>query len=203
MRNGLTLMFAAMLVLVTVVASAGVQQAGRPQATVVGEEERTDSVREFVGEFYAWYARTMGGLKGLDLALKERSRAFSTVLFQALKADRDAQANVSGFIVGLDFDPLTGHQYTCERYEVGDVTPKAKTDRVEVFAVCSGRKSAKPDVVAEVGREGGHFVFVNFFYENTEEAHPQSTNLLAILKLLQEARAGRKPNRKRAGSADR
>jgi Protein of unknown function (DUF3828) len=155
-----------------------------------------ESVRSFVSEFYQWYVpKTLEPHSGpaWDLALKHRSRVFSSELFRALKEDSNAQAKASGEIVGLDFDPFLNTQDPCERYEVGSIVPEEQTYRVEVFGTCSGTKKAKPDVLAQVELRGGHWVFTNFLYPNLEKEYPNSANLLATLKALRQEREGGKP----------
>jgi hypothetical protein len=90
--------------------------------------------------------------------------------------------------VGIDFDPILNSQDPCKRYEVGKITRKGDNYWVEVYGVCSGKKSEKPDVIPELARIGGKWLFVNFHYENLMEEYPQSGDLLAKLKILREER---------------
>lgn len=164
--------------------------------TAKNTQERRASVQSFVREFYTWYVPKV--LKhhagpAWDLALKYRSHVFSVELFRALQEDSEAQAKVTGEITGLDFDPFLNTQDPCEHYDVGEAVPAGEAYRVAVFSVCSGKKHEEPDVIAEVGRQNGHWVFVNFVYENLAKQYPNSANLLATLKLLQEERGEPKP----------
>lgn len=152
------------------------------------------SAQDFVRQFYNWYvsvaAKENTGPPS-DLALKYRSNVFSRKLFRALKKDSDASKKASGEIVGLDFDPFLASQDPGKRYQVGKVTREGDSYRVEVFGVWSGKKSAKADVVPEVVRKKGHWLFVNFHYPNAVDA--KSENLLGILDvLLHERQAGTK-----------
>lgn len=117
----------------------------------------------------------------------------SSGLFEALKEDSDAQAKASGVIVGLDFDPFLNTQDPCEHYEVGGIVQREQTYRAQIFGVCSGKKSEKPDVIAQVERQRGRWIFVNFDYPDLEKQYPNSANLLATLKALEEERSGGKP----------
>lgn|SRR5487761_55474 len=147
------------------------------------------SAGEFVQQFYDWYVpRALKHNAGpaSDLALKYKDRVFSPKLFRALKEDSDAQANVNGPIVGLDFDPFLASQDPAERYEVGKATRKGGSYWVDVYGIWSGKKSEKADVVAEVARTDGRWLFVNFYYPNA--ASPRSGDLLSVLALLQEDR---------------
>lgn len=158
--------------------------------------EGPDSVRSFVSGFYQWYVpKTLKPHTGpaWNSVLRYRSRMLGTGLFQALKEDSDAQAKASGEIVGLDFDPFLNTQDPCEHYEVGEVIQKEQIYRAQIFGVCSGKKNEKPDVIAQVERQSGHWIFVNFDYPNLQKEYPDSANLLAILKALQEERKGNKP----------
>ena len=112
----------------------------------------------------------------------------SSNLLRALKDDSDAQAKASGEIVGLDFDPFLNTQDPCEHYEVGEIVQQEQTYRAQILGVCSGKKNEKPDVIAQVERQSGHWVFVNFDYPGLERQYPSSANLLATLKALQEER---------------
>jgi hypothetical protein len=149
-----------------------------------------EAVAGFVQEFYSWYLPE--ALKTQEepvwnVALKYKRSAFSPALFRGLKDDSEAQAKASGEIVGLDFDPFLNTQDACDRYEVGTVTPQEAGYRVDIYAVCSGKRSSKPDVVAELERLDGSLVFVNFRYPAV------GRDLLGILRTLREGR--QKPHR--------
>jgi len=149
------------------------------------------SARDFVQEFYAWYVpRALKAHEGpaWDLALEYKAHAFSPELLRALKADSDAQAKVSGEIVGLDFDPFLNTQDPCERYECGTVAKKGGEYWINVYGICSGKRSETPDVVVELMPRGDGWEFVNFHYENLIKDHPASADLLAILRLLRRDR---------------
>jgi hypothetical protein len=169
-----------------------------PQTTT-SNQEALKSARRFVQEFYSWYVpKALGpSYDSLHLALKFRSYAFSTELFKALKEDSDAQARAHE-PVGLDFDPFLDTQDPTERYELGRITQKGNTYLVEVFGVYPARppdlREGTPEVIAEVARRNGHWVFTNFLYPPIAKQYPDSANLLAILKLLREDRQGLRPN---------
>jgi len=142
------------------------------------------SPKRFVQQFYDWYvpialADSEGPASGR--ALKQKGSDFIPELFRALKDDADAQAHAED-IVGLDFDPFLDSQDPCERYEVGDVVHLGNLYKVQVFSVCSGIKSKKPDVIAELVSKNGLWVFTNFLYP---EIH---SDLLSILKSLRKDR---------------
>ncbi|MHB8540507.1 MAG: hypothetical protein ACYDCD_06140 [Candidatus Acidiferrales bacterium] len=106
-----------------------------------------------------------------------------------MKKDSDASKKANGEIVGLDFDPFLASQDPGKRYQVGRVTRDGDSYRVEVFGVRFGRKSEKVDVVPEVVRKKGHWLFVNFHYPNAVDA--KSENLLGILNVLLDERQAR------------
>jgi len=163
------------------------------QAQTQNGAKPSTSVRDFVQGFYSWYVpQVLKSRKepALDLVLKYRAHALSIGLFQALKEDSDAQAKVTGEIVGLDFDPFLNTQDPCESFEVGAVAQKGDSYRVEVYSVCSGKKNEKPAVIAEVVRTGGRWVFANFHYGNQIKEYPDSADLMSTLKLLRQERGG-------------
>jgi hypothetical protein len=140
------------------------------------------SCRTFVRAFYTWYVPG----HGVEDVLKSRRSALSPELLRMLKEDLDASARSRDEIVGLDFDPFLNAQDTAERYEVGKATAKGDSYWVEVYGIWSGKKSEKPDVVAEVAFREGHWSFVNFHYGKTEL--PENENLLSVLKALKRER---------------
>ncbi len=161
------------------------------QAQKPGIQNAPESPDHFVGQFYAWYApRTLSdnSIPAYEFTLKNKKNLFTPVLLKALKDDFDASAKVRNEIVGLDFDPFLNTQDPCERYEVGKTVRKGNSYWVEVYGVCSGKRSEKPDVRPEVVRINGHWLFANFHYEHQAKDYPARDDLLGILKLLREAR---------------
>jgi len=149
---------------------------------------RSDSAagaRAFVESFYRWYVPIAIGdhKEPADaIALRERPRLFSSQLYRALKADNDAQAKAPGELVGLDSDPFLNSQDPCERFAIGRVERRHDAYRVEVFAVCSGKRLDRPSALADVRSVNGHWKFVDFFHDGGKDG------LLATLKLLSEDR---------------
>ncbi|MGA2184263.1 MAG: hypothetical protein ABSH47_14670 [Bryobacteraceae bacterium] len=142
------------------------------------------SPREFVQEFYSWYSSKAvqnHASRAWDIAVRDRSAAFSSEILRALKADSVAQDKSTGDIVGLDFDPFLYSQDPAQRYEVSKVTAKGTGWLVEVSGVRAGKKSGKAGVVAEVSPANGGWQFVNFHYEEGQD-------LMTVLKLLREDR---------------
>jgi hypothetical protein len=136
-----------------------------------------------VRQFYSWYLPL--ALKNTqepaqNLALRERPAVFSKEVFEALKEDSDAQAKADGEIVGLDFDPFLASQDPCEHYVLGRATEDGGRYKIPIFAVCSGKQSEIPDVVAQVERREGSWVFSNFYYPKV------GSDLLSILKRLRK-----------------
>jgi len=158
-----------------------------PQVHVDNNGKATEAARAFVQRFYAWYVPV--ALRAADnlqpawpVALKDRGPAFSRDLRKALTDDAEAQAKVKGYIVGLDFDPFLNTQDPCDSYEVGAVTHGEGRYLVEIYAVCSGKRSKKPSVIAELARENGSWIFVNFHYPGN------GPDLLRNLRLLRKDR---------------
>ena len=161
------------------------------QAQKTGSQDVPESPSDFVRKFYAWYVpRTLSenSIPAYEFTLKYKKAVFTPLLFRALKDDFDAAAKVSDEIVGLDFDPFLNTQDPCQRYEVGKTIRKGDSYWVEVYGICSGKKSEKPDVWPEVVRVNGHWLFANFHYEHQAGEYPDSTDFLGILKLLREDR---------------
>lgn len=134
--------------------------------------------RTFVQDFYTRYAAHHFNDDSIIT-----SKVLTPVLSRALQEDLAASKKSPDEIVGLDFDPYVNSQDPCDRYEVGNVTMHG-TDHasVEVFAVCEGKRSPKPDVIADVVFANGRWQFENFEYP---EAHD---NLLSVLKKLKQDR---------------
>ena len=151
-----------------------------------------ESINSFVQSFYDWYvpkALSDSSVPTPDLALKQRSSVFGPHLAAALREDYAAQPAYPGEIVGLDFDPFLNTQDPCEHYEVGTISHRGHTYSVEVHAICAGKKSTVPDVVAELLLDGTGWEFINFRYPNLIKQYPNSVNLLSILKILREERS--------------
>ena len=108
--------------------------------------------------------------------MQRRPPILSEELSTALRADSQAQANVPREIVGLDFDPFLNSQDPCENYEVGEIATHDRGYTVEVYSVCSGKRSQRPDVIGEVTRRDSSWVFTNFLYPAVE------SDLLTVLK---------------------
>jgi len=143
------------------------------------------SLVAFVQGFYDWYvplALKTDATPSEGLALRTRASLFSRELLQALEEDYDAQAKTQGEIVGLDFDPFLASQDPCEHYVVGTIARRGACYRVSIHAVCSGRESREPDVVAELVRRDKTWVFTNFHYPRV------GSDLLGVLRNLREER---------------
>ena len=112
-----------------------------------------------------------------NLALKLKPNAFAAELSRLLRQDSEAQAKVTGEIVGLDFDPLLASQDPSERFVVQNVTRKAGSYRVEVYGISSGQRR-------EVRFNNGHWRFVNFHYDNDG----QPDDLVSLLKRMSTER---------------
>ncbi|SRR5487761_48224 len=156
-----------------------------PQAHGGNNGKTAEAVKGFVQGFYNWYVPEAVKTQQepvWNVALKYKRSAFSPALFRALKEDSEAQAKASGEIVGLDFDPFLNTQDPCDRYEVGTATPQEAGYRIEIYGVCSGKRNAKPDVIAELARRDSSWVFTNFRYPAI------GRDLLSTLKTLQEQR---------------
>lgn len=122
----------------------------------------------------------------MDDAVRSRKDAFAPELYNALKADRDAQARSPHELVGLDFDPFLNAQDVPEKYEIGAAAVKGSSSMVPVLFWWGGKRSEKPDVTAEVACKDKACQFINFYYGSAEG--PENENLIAALKALTKDR---------------
>lgn len=146
-----------------------------------------DSCRLFAQEFYDWYLPNthikqakMNHMPALQFALKNRRAAFDPDLVRLLDEGK-AQAQRDGEPF-LDFDPILNSQDPAARYVVDKTTLKDGHCSAEVYGESSGKKSDKPDLVAELTCKDGHWFFADFYYPNAE--HPDSKSLLRMLRFL-------------------
>ena len=142
------------------------------------------SLRLFVQGFYDWYvpiANKHNDVPSSDIALKQKASLFSPQLLTALREDSEAQAKVSGEIVGIDWDPFLNSQDPAKHYQVGLIMKKGATYMVDVHSIQDGKKSPKADVIVEVGQKDGKWFFVNFHM-------PEGGDLLSSLELLKKER---------------
>jgi hypothetical protein len=118
-----------------------------------------------------------------DLAVQRKAEAFDPGLLRALKVDSEAAARVKDDIASLDFDPFVGGQDPASRYEARRVTLRDNKCSVEVWpAAPRGAKSGKPDAVADLALDHGHWQFVNFRYPDVND------DLVNVLARLSEER---------------
>jgi hypothetical protein len=145
--------------------------------------DRATSARQFVQHFYGWYVpltTSTKGSPGWDIVLTRAQRDLSPDLYRALKADDIAQKKVTDDVVGLDFDPFLNTQDPYPHYKIGKITERNGMFIAEVRG--SGSTSREPDVIAELSRQSGRWVFVDFLYPGTDD-------LLGVLKKLAKERA--------------
>ena len=147
-----------------------------------------DTPQVFVQQFYDWYAPRSSSLGWAD-ALKSKKSLFEPYLANALKADADAQAKVSGDIDGLDFDPFLGSQDPAKKYLAANAVRTSAGYRVDVYTSTSGKRSLKPDVTVDLTMRGGDWIITDFRY-------PVGHDLLTTLRLLREDRERRAKARK-------
>lgn len=143
------------------------------------------AVREFVQQFYNWYVTMSARSKGEPeaVALKQRKADFAPELAQALEKDMEANAK-AGELVGLDYDAFLNTQDPCDKYVVGGKTSEANgVWKVEVFAICEGKKEARPEIVAVLKeRPDKSWYFINI------EDPGSGTNLMQNLRALAKER---------------
>jgi hypothetical protein len=143
------------------------------------------SAQAFVQAFYDWYVpltQKGEGVPGSERVFKERLASFSPRLVKAIREDSAAQAKVSDEIVGLDGDAFLMCQDFADKYVVGDMTRKGASCFVKVYGIWDGVRNTKPDVVAELLFQKGHWIFVNFY----------GSDGVSLLSTLAELKAERK-----------
>jgi hypothetical protein len=123
------------------------------------------SLHQFVQTFYNWYvpiANKPSQGPTCCIALKQRPQLFSPELIKALQSDLNAQAKSPGEIVGVDWDPFLNSQDPEQHYQVGSIKHSSSVYLVSVHAVTSGKMSQTADVIAEVSKINGLWIFSNF-----------------------------------------
>jgi hypothetical protein len=118
------------------------------------------SATQYAQAFYDWY-RVRGDK--YESAIRDSPSAFEPVLLGAMRADLDAQSHSPDEVVGLDWDPLLATQDPCDPYRVQGTTRRGDTILVSMKGTCADRApQAGPDVIAEIGRLGDRWVFLDF-----------------------------------------
>jgi len=159
-------------------------QAAAPQAPPPPTPD-TASCHRFVQTFYNWYvpvAQKVTKEPPSNLALRQKGDAFTANLLHALRVDADASAHAKGDLVGLDFDPFLNSQDVDPHYDVRAATWRNNKCSVEIWSPSTSDpadKSRKPDVIADVTLEQGHWKFQNFRYP---ESNIDLVTLLANLR---------------------
>ena len=155
-------------------------------ASAEGEGTSPQAAHAFVQGFYGWYVQQSQqdkDMSSVELALKDKPGLFSPEIVRALREDLAASAKSPDEVVGLDFDPFLNAQEVCAPYKVGKIKKVKGGYRVEVSGSCPKdcSDSGQPDVIAEVKRLGGKWVFTDFIY-------PGNGDLLIVLKSLKAER---------------
>ena len=161
------------------------------QGQATPTEDLSASAQHFVQAFYDWYIPGLLKLFGTKKSFtwQERAADFDRRLFRALKEDEDAQAKV-GEIVGLDWDPFVANQDPCEHNTARKARKNGEVYIVDVHNVCNGQEDKVVHVVAEVVKQNGHWVFVNFRYP-AEKSGEKESDLLTVLNQLRDDRQKR------------
>lgn len=140
-----------------------------------------DSVLQFVQSFLTWYVpialATQEGPSSNAVLAQEKW--LSPELRAALRADSAAQARADGVIVGLDFDPFLDTQDPWQRYEARSVSRKGRRYFISIYGFRDDNNMARLEVIAEVARRNGSWVFTNFHYPK------EHTDLVTVLRRLQ------------------
>jgi hypothetical protein len=142
------------------------------------------SCLRFAQTFYDWYVpwtQKRMDRPASDMALRYRPEVFNSDLLRALKIDSEASARANGEIVGLDFDPFVGGQDPADHYEARHGIWRNDRCFVEIWRnspTDTAAKTTKPDAVAEIAFDHGHWKFLNFQYPQV------NADLVSVLKQL-------------------
>jgi len=168
--------------------AVGLILSAHAMAQVASKPQDSSSCRRFVQQYYDWYVpliqQTRNG-RAWDVALQRKAEVFDPALLRALKADSEAAARATDDIVGLDFDPFVGSQDAANHYEARRVTWRDNKCSVEVWnapSTAAAAKSEKPDVIADLALDRGHWRFLNFRYPDVND------DLVNVLAQLREER---------------
>jgi hypothetical protein len=154
--------------------------------------EDVSSCRRFAQDFYSWYLPLIHQRRNYptsDIAIQRKATVFEPALLRALKVDSVAQRRANGEIVGIDFDPFVGSD-GAENYELRKAYLHGDRCLVEVWQTPpndNSWKPAKPDVIAELSKQAGHWQFRNFFYPDANGSNGNS-DLISALAWWREAR---------------
>jgi len=145
------------------------------------------SAARFTQEFYDWYA-TINDRD--DQAVRDQPSLFAPELLAAVHAQFASPAkSLDERYDGLMF--LSGTQETCSPYRVQHVARRGDTVLVAVKGVCADTQDF--DVIAELGRLRGRWVFLDF------RRSDDSTSLLQDLASLRQWRDSVRRGRPSAG----
>jgi hypothetical protein len=176
-----------LLHLVWIVALATMSIAAMAQDTL--HHRDVSSCRHFAQDFYRWYVpltQKRLNYPASDIAIQRKAIVFDPALLRALKVDSEAQQRYEGEIAGIDFDPFVGGQDPADHYDVRKIEFKGDRCFVEVWRNSSNDNSwkpDKPDVIAELSKQTGHWQFKNFRYPDV------NSDLISVLAWWREARS--------------
>jgi hypothetical protein len=149
--------------------------------------EPKESCRQFTQTFYNWYvSKVFESLdhKNVDAlleALDYKGQPFSRELVQGIRSVRTEEKKSHEAI--LDFDPILNTQDPAEHYLVRELTERNGHFLAEIYGVWNAphpELGKGPQVVAEMTRMQGRWVFINFHYPNS--VYPASENLVRMLE---------------------
>jgi len=146
--------------------------------------DEAKSLHQFVQAFYDWYVPiankpTQGPT--CRIALKQRPELFNPELLKALQGDLNAQTKSPGEIVGVDWDPFLNSQDPEQQYKVGLIQQSNANYLVNIHSVSSGKMAKTVDVIAEISKANGQWVFTNF-------RSPKGFDLLSSLARFRKQR---------------
>jgi hypothetical protein len=160
---------------------------GSLQAQEKSPQDIQKSCRNFVQGFYDKFVQAQKTDKPTHYPFDS---ALSPELRRQLKEDYAAQdADPSGDIVGLDFDPIAAGNESYDRYEVGEVSRKGERYWVEVYCLWGKKRDMDQKMVHEVMFSRGRWMIMNIHYYHYKNGKLlDHDDLLNILKELREKR---------------
>jgi hypothetical protein len=173
----------------------------RDMAQQQTELSEAQSCRQFVQDFYNSY---FDGLNAEiasrnttpveEQIIQQRPAVLAPELSQMLAADREAQKEAPGDIVGLDFDPFLNAQDWEGKYWVNSVNLEDGVCRASVWGIDAGKK--KPVVEPVLKSLNNSWVFTDFFYpEGKQHGDASLVGTLTDLRMVREQTKNKRPHK--------
>ncbi|MDR0787261.1 MAG: hypothetical protein LBG44_05290 [Gemmatimonadota bacterium] len=149
----------------------------------ISTEQNISQAREFIEQFYNWYpeASLPNGPKMVTWGTiaQDPDGVFSPELSRMLLNDIANKKANSGYVVGLEFDPLLNAQDICDNYVVRNIAVVEDAFRGDIWADCGQETFGDhPLLTVEVIKHDQRYYFSNFYYPN------RSVDLVTLLERI-------------------